>query len=139
MTAERMSTDRRRAAYVLLCEGATTSASGTASYIGVFDRIHADKFPAQHPGFVVAARLNGDPGTTETLQIVYRDSQSADMMPPLGPLTVTYSPYGAANVHVDIKGLPVLKYGIFQIGFVSSGRLLGSTILYVEPTRENKP
>lgn len=57
--------------FVILCDNAFVAQETNAlSIIGIFDRINADRFPAQHGKFVVVTNISSDPGEYNQIIII---------------------------------------------------------------------
>ncbi|MCH7591260.1 MAG: hypothetical protein IH989_00570 [Planctomycetes bacterium] len=119
----------------------TDRMTGKQSLIGMFSRIHAQRFPASHPQLCVYVALTEGYGETD-LEIRIVDAN--DERPPLvaGKGKVKFqSPRAIANLALQFHGLTFPQAGEYRVQLWSSGTLLREARLEIHQIklRRNKP
>lgn len=110
---------------LLVCDQIITDRiTGKQSLIGMFSRIHARGFPAQHPQLCVYVAVTEGYGDVElTIRIVDAD----DARPPIveGRGKVRFAnPRAIANLALQFHGLTFPRPGEYRIQLWSGGELL---------------
>lgn len=104
----------------LLADAATVDGAGKLNILGIFDRLGASTFPAQHPRMALVLRFSA--GLDETgaheVEIVLRDPDGGEVVRMNGDLTLGPGPGGHANIirvpHVlNLDGLVFPKAGAY--------------------------
>ncbi len=102
----------------------TDRATGKQSLIGMFSRVHAQRFPASHPQLCVFVALTEGYGETD-LEIRIVDAN--DERPPLvaGKGKVKFSnPRAIANLALQFHGLAFPQAGGYRVQLWAGGELL---------------
>lgn len=110
---------------LIVCDQIITDRmTGKQSLIGMFSKIHAQRFPASHPQLSVFVALTDGHGKT---QLVIRLVDSNDARPPIveGKGTVDFkNPRAIANLALQFHGLTFPEPGEYRVQIWSQGNLL---------------
>jgi len=68
-----------------------------------------------------------------------RNTDGADVVPPLGPLEMKVSAVGQASGAIQLRDLPLEKPGIYAFEIQIDGEPVGSRDLIVEPVPAQRP
>ncbi len=123
--------DRIVASYMLLCDSHSMN-GGKHNYYGVFSIIGAPALPCAHPSMHLAVELLGPMDEEAEVRILFLDSDDAEVVPPPPPTKIRFSPFGVANLEIDLQGLPLPKAGIFTLVVEVQGRKVAGRTLYVQ-------
>lgn len=117
--------------FLILCD-AHGKVGGKDCLYGVFNRIFVGRFPATHEMCYLAFELWTSPGQHK-LGVRIRNTDGADVVPPLGPLDMNVAPVGQASGAIQLRHLPLEKPGIYSFVVVVDGEEVGARDLIVEP------
>ena len=110
---------------LIVCDQIITDRlTGKQSLIGMFSKIHAQRYPASHPQLSVFVALTDGHGKTE---LVIRLVDSNDARPPIveGKGSVDFkNPRAIANLALQFHGLTFPEPGEYRVQIWSQGTLL---------------
>ena len=101
------------ATYFVLCDSVNRM-GGKVTLYGIFDRLFASSFPANHPQCALALSLFGPPDEEAMVEVRFRDSDDGDVVPAMRAGPFRFSPFGTANAHLNLLGLPITREGFFR-------------------------
>jgi hypothetical protein len=83
----------------LLADAATVDASGKLNILGIFDRISASRFPAQHPHVALVLRFTASvkEAGTHTVEIHLSDPEGKEVLRLNGEISVAPGSLGAGG------------------------------------------
>ena len=124
-----------RTGYVLLCESYSPGQGNKHVYVGVFNRIFTNKFPAVYHQCCLAIELWGPPGEDFSVSVRFVDSDENDVLPRLGPIKGKFSNFGNATIHAVIQGLRLPRPGFFSFQVLHDDKPIGDRMLFVEEAK----
>ena len=110
-----------RVSWAHLCDFAAPGQGSKPNLMGVFDRIGAQRFPAQHLFMVLAVELTGEPHETGHIATSISDTGGRVILD-TGDQPVSISDAGKANHYQNFLGMVFPSAGIYSINIRLDGQ-----------------
>jgi hypothetical protein len=116
--------------YLHVCDYAFADHSGKPCIIGIFDRIFAQHFPAQHPMMALAMRFRGNAHEVLRLKIEL-GRPNGDVVATLQG-DITLGPDGSGFMQMNLAGTIFPEPGRYTVKVLSGGESLHTHSLHLQ-------
>ena len=122
---------------IVLCDYVIEDkATNNKSLIGLFNRIHAAKFPCQHPRMVIYISLTDGRGETPVEVFLERSRDHKEIFRAQGKVEFR-EPNHVMDLVFDLRGITFEEPGAYHAGIrTKSGRLLGERKFHVSGMKD---
>lgn len=112
----------------LICDVAVTDpTTGKRNLIGIFDKIHATKFPAQRPVFVYI-KLTDAEGDYE-ISVRYTQRNTSSVLAEAKGRAKFLDRMASSDIYIEFPPLPIPEAGRYEFEIYANGVYLGAAFL----------